>query len=309
MAQPVVARTRRAVVAMKAETTYGTDSLGTVTAADILWAFNIRPTSRIEAIEMLAQSGFLGRLRSMSGVEVFGLTFDIQVRGAGAAYSASVVPDIHNPLRAAGMLATLDATPSAEKYTYTPRSSGFESFTVKVVHENGPTHIGLGCFGNVAFRGVAGQPGIASVTLAGILAAEGTLALVTKAPTTLQPPVLKSAAFQIDAANFAANVQNVALDLGAAVNVQEGMNAAGGLAGLFIADRDPGGSFDPEVVAAATYDWFTKWKDKPAAVDLGWQWGAAQYNRCKVTMPEITIQERAWGERNAMRAFDVAYKA
>lgn len=308
MAQPTVARARRRVVAMKVEATYGTDVLATVAAADVLWGFNIRPASRIEAVEVLTQSGFLGRLRSISGREIFGVTFDMLVRGAGAAYSATVVPDQDAPLRASGMQATGDFTLGAEKYTYVPRSSGFESFSVAVLQENGPMVKGLGCFGNVAFRGRAGENVIATVTLAGVLAAEGALALVTKAPTTLQAPVLKLAALQVDAANFAAKVANLVLDLGVVVNPIEDMNAASALAGVFIADRVPGGTFDPEIVAAATYDWFTKWKDKPAALDFSWQAGTVQYNRMLVSHPQITLHERGWGERDGYGAFEVAYR-
>lgn len=309
MAAPVVALTRRSVVAMKAEAAYGVDALGTVTPADVLWAFNIRPASRIEVIEMLAQAGVLGRMRSASGIEVFGLTFDIQIRGGGAAYSASVFDDLHLPLRAAGMLDTLDATPGSESYTYTPRSTGFESFTVKILQENGPTHVGLGCFANVALRGRAGEPGIATVTLAGILGIEEALALVTKPVTTLQPPALKAAQAQIDTVNYAFAPQNLALDLGIVLTRVDSANAVGAVEGFLITDRQPGGSFDPRIVPAATYDWFDTWRNKPAGVDLSWQWGATQYNRIKISMPEVTIGDRGWGERDGYGAFQIAYRA
>jgi len=259
--------------------------------------------------QSLASGGLLGQLKPVSTLEIFGITFEILVRGAGAAYSASVTTDIDMPLRAAGMQAVGDFTVSAEKYTYTPRSSGFESFSVAMLQENGPTVKGIGCFGNVAFRGKAGEPGVCTVTLAGALAAEGTLALTTKTPTQLISPSLKSALFQVDTANFAAKIQNLALDLGVVVNQVADANAASALAGFFIADRAPGGTIDPEVVTAATYDWFTKWRDKPANVDMSWQWGATQYNRCKVSMPQVAYRERAWGERDGYGAFDVAYSA
>lgn len=44
--------------------------------------------------------------------------------GAGSAYSASAVPNIHALLRALGYSATLDATAAAEKYTYAPGTPG-----------------------------------------------------------------------------------------------------------------------------------------------------------------------------------------
>lgn len=306
------ARARRRVVVMKVEPpgTYGVDTLGTIVAADLLWGFNIRPASRIEAIEILTQSGFLGRLRSVSGREVFGVTFDILVRGAGAAYSATVKPDLDAVLRAAGMTATGSFGVGTESWTYafTSVQSQLESFSVSVLQENGPTVKGIGCRGNVAFRGRAGENVVATITLAGILPAEGAHAFVTKAPTTLQAPVLKSALGQIDTTNFALKVANVALDLGQVANLVDDWNAAGAIAGVDIVDRVPGGTFDPEIVTAATYAWFTKWKDKPAALDFSWQAGTAQYNRMKVSYPQITLQERTWEERNGYGAFGVAYR-
>lgn len=50
------------------------------------------------------------------------LTAKLVVAGAGAAYSASIYPHIHVPLRIAGLDAVVVTTPGAEKWTYSPNN-------------------------------------------------------------------------------------------------------------------------------------------------------------------------------------------
>src|SRR4051812_21177752 len=47
-------------------------------------------------------------------------SFKAEPKGAGAAYSASVTPNIHKLLRAAGFDAAVTVTGGSEKWTYTP---------------------------------------------------------------------------------------------------------------------------------------------------------------------------------------------
>ena len=49
-------------------------------------------------------------------------TIPVLFRGAGAAYSATVTPEIHDLLRACGHSATLDVTAGSESYTYAPEA-------------------------------------------------------------------------------------------------------------------------------------------------------------------------------------------
>lgn len=67
-------------------------------------------------------------------------TLRMEPAGAGAAYSASVVPNAHTFLRAAGFLATLDSTAAAEKYTYTPHAVGAEESITLELYSRGEKH-------------------------------------------------------------------------------------------------------------------------------------------------------------------------
>lgn len=66
----------------------------------------------------------MGRIKKAApGGRMGSITLPIDGRGLGAAYGAAAFPpDVHKLLRMAGHVATLDATVSAEKWTYTPES-------------------------------------------------------------------------------------------------------------------------------------------------------------------------------------------
>lgn len=309
MAQPAVARIQRRTVAMKVESTYATDAFGgTVAAGDIVEAFNVETNPTINMYEVPFMGGILAGLGALPGVRIGQVTFQVHLRGAGAAYSASVFPNIHNPLRACGYLATLDATGGSEKYTYTPRSSGFESFTIYVMQEEGPTTKMTGCFGDVSFVYQVGLPCIARFVFQGIYNTEtDTPTLVTKTFSAApQWPVMLSGNFTWDA--FAAKWLNLQLNSGNIIDVQEDVSAASGISGVFMAGRRPTGTFDPEIVTRATYDYISKWEGS-TLVAVSMDSTGAQYVRHKLDVPKAQIIQRGWGVRGQKAVFQVGFAA
>lgn len=73
-------------------------------------------------------------------------TLRMEPAGAGAAYAAAVVPNAHTFLRAAGFLATLDATASSEKWTYTPHAVGAEESITLELYSRGEKHALAGVY-------------------------------------------------------------------------------------------------------------------------------------------------------------------
>lgn len=284
MAQIQVPRERRVQVVMKAETTSGTDVLGgSYTASDIVPAQNIRMSPQISEIVNLATSGALGRLPSAIGVVTGTVSFDQVLRGAGAAYSASVKPEAHLPLLACGFAATLDATGGAESYSYQPSNESTVTIYI-VVEVPGGNSIAfplLGSVGTFSDRLVAGQGCLTSFRLQGALGTwvdltyqEGSLG------ATPTPPVLKSAALQLGSGNYAPRWANLGFDLGADIRPVESANASGAMAGYFINDRNPRLTFDPEADRVANFDWYGSMV-AGTRHDLTFQVGTAQYNRRK----------------------------
>lgn len=303
MAQPTVARARRMVVAMKAETTYATDVLGgSYVAADIIPAFNIQPAMGLEEIENLSMAGDLGRVPSAVGMESGGVAFSMFLRGKGAAYSASVKPEAGLPLRGCGLSETVDTTLNLEKVTYQPTNT-FESMTIYVAQENGSALKLAGCFGTWEFTMRAGGVLEARFNFQGLIAGVSDVTYVEGSiGGTPQYPVAKSAAFQIDTANYAPRIAQISFAMQNALQRLVSINATGSLAGFFIADRNPRVTIDPEADTIASYDWFTKWKDANLA-DCTFQAGTAQYNRAKFTADKLQIITQGRAVRDSISTF------
>ncbi|KKL65656.1 hypothetical protein LCGC14_2152780 [marine sediment metagenome] len=310
MAEPTVALSRRRSIAMKDEVTYGVDVFGgTVLAADVLNARNINVSPQVQNFDAMPEAaGFLGRRASIPLVPAIQVTFEIPLRGAGAAYSAVLLPEAGLPFRGCGFLETTDFTPATENVVYTLRSTGREAMTIYVLQENGVSYELVGCFGDWQMTWAVGQPIILACTFTGKVDLFGSVALVTGTPNaTLQYPQFKSALFQIGTENFAAKMAQIVLNGGNSIQPQIDQNDLRTVAGFFIDNRDPSGSLDAEVVAPATFDWFDK-LEKGELMDMTWQSGPdTQYNRVKVSIPKVQITNIQEGERSGARVFNVSF--
>lgn len=311
MAELTFAKTIRRTIAMTPETAYGVDEFGgTVLAADIIPdARNILVTPQIEEAVALPQAvGFLGTLPSVVAMFAAQVTFEVPIRGRGVAYAAGTRPFADLPLRGCGMQAVVDATPGSEMVTYTPRSTGFEAMTIYVMQDNGVTYEIVGAFGDATITWAARQPIVAAFRFLGKLDAVSALALVegTPAPTPAFPQ-FKSAAFQIGTENFAARLQGITLNLANQISPVVDQNEARALAGYFIGQRTPNGTFDPEMVPIASYDWLGK-LDLNTLQDITWQSGPdTQYNRLKVTIPQAQLTSASEGDRGGARIWNFGW--
>jgi len=308
MATLTVPRMRRMVVAMKVEGTYGTDVFaGTYTAADIIPCFNISPAITLEEIENLALSGDIGRLPSGIGRELAGVTFEAFVRGAGAAYSASVKPEVDRALQACGLTSAFTGTSGSEIVTCGPTATP-SSYTIYIVQENGSTLKMAGCFGDVDFTMRAGGIITARFAFQGMLVGEADVSFVagTIAGTPAYPTV-KSAAFQIDTDNYAPRIATIGFRMGNVLQAVPSVNAASGVAGFFIADRRPLLTIDPEAASIATHDWFSDHK-AGTLMDASFLIGSVQYNKLQFKFNAslaagLQIVQRSWGSRDGLTAF------
>jgi len=137
----------------------------------------------------------------------------------------------------------------------------------------------VGCIGTCRFSGRAGEMVRADFTFMGALQeradityAGGTLA------TTPQFPTLKSAAFQIGAANYAPRIAEISFDLGNRIIPIPSINSAQGVVGHTVIDRRPEFTIDPEAAREADSGWWAALSDGDPLKDLSFQVGSAQYN-------------------------------
>jgi hypothetical protein len=313
MPTTLVSRIRRATLAALIESTYGTNAFGGApVAADLLPVENVRLEEPRGFYPWAAMSGLLDALPGVPGELMARVSFDVRLRGKGSAYSAGNKPEASVILRALGFSETVDATGGAEKVTYKfPKAPEHDSLSMVLMHENAPSLTVLGVRGTASLVFAAGKPVAFRCTFMGIHGGRGTQALVTGQPAvTPLHPILASAAFQIGTENYAAQFRQLAIALNSIVSPIAGPNDANAYAGFFLTmdpTRPPTLSFDPEAVAAATFDWFTKWG---AGTLVDWSFGTngAQYTRIKfgeATNSKAQIVSLGWDDRDELRTFPV----
>lgn len=309
MAQPTVARWRRGSVAAKIETTYGTDP--TLAAADIIWARNIAFKVNQEQVRDERIAGLLLDLPDIPGARSATLSFETILRGAAAAYSATVKPEVDALLRGLGLAAAGSFGVGTEKWDYTPQGGATigESVTAALFAENSVQGKLLGAFGTGRLSARAGGELILAVTLTGLYVAPAAVTLITGTVPAVQPPIFKSGAVTVGAVLH--KISTFDLDVGNDVQVVPSANDAQAVGSVIIAGRRFGLTMDPEAVVPGTYDWHAK-RDAPSNNGQGeaaaWQVGTVQYNRAKFSAPRTQVLDISETQRNGIRAFAVAAK-
>lgn len=291
------------VLLIKIESTYGTDAVP-VAGTDAILVENPQwshANSTMNDRSIVRPSH--GRLQQVYGGTLKQITFDVEVKGPGASYSASVLPEIDVPLRACGMGATLVAATSV---TYAPVSSGFESATI-YYYQDGTLHKLLGCFGDVQFTFEAGTYGKASFTFTGHASATTDVALPSPTLDTVLPPAVLNSAFTIG--GYAAAISNIAFGLNNSIGMPKKIQAADGFGDLKLTGRDVAGSFDPEAVLVATNDFDAQWKAGTSLVLASGTIGSATFNKYKIDMPAVSYREYGPGDREGIRTYDMSFGA
>lgn len=307
--------TKRRIIAAKIETTEGTaESLANADGGIIV--FDPKVDVDIKMVERNTVQASLSRLAKIAGAQMAKITFRAEIKGPGSTYSASNVPALGKYLRACGFYEVVDTTGGSEKVTYKPASPGstYSGSTSPVApsltiscYQDGVIKTIRGARGNVKFSGKAGEPFYADFEFTGVWNGLSDGALLAPTYESTIPPVFVSATFTVD--SYAAILQGIELDMANTVALRNSVNTAEGYLSAIITGRDPGGKFDPEMVIAATYDWFTKWKTSGAegAMNIG-NLGSTQYNRYKITAPKVTYTKISEADREGVDVADISFQ-
>lgn len=298
--------TSREVWLAKIEVTYNVDPVPVASTDAILvenpaWAHE---SARMNERPALRPS--IGKLQQVYGGTLVTLTGDVELKGAGAAYSASVRPEIDVLFRICGLSSTVDASPGTESVTYAPASSGHESATI-YYYQDGTRMIATGCRGNVSIAAEVGGLAKASFTITGHVAGPADVALPAPTYDSALPPAVKAGAFTID--GFSAVIATLNVDLGNTVAMPPDLSASDGFGEVQITSRDVNGSFDPEYPLVASEDFVGNWKSGLAMVLATGTIGGTQYNRYAVDMPALYYREVAPGDRDGIRTLDLTFGA
>jgi len=293
---------RRAVILVKDESTYNTDSVpiaGTdaIMSEDFKWAFaNSRMHQRKPVRASLATMKpiYAGTLITVSG--------KTEIKGSGA---AGTPPETAPLLRASGWAETIVASTSV---TYKPTSvqASIKSSTLyfyddglllKITGARGKTNVDL----------AVGSVGYLMWEFTGHFVSVTDVALPSATYDSTAPVPLLSVPFQAD--SYSAVIAKLAFDLGVEVSVPESMAASDGYGEIQITGRAVTGSFDPARVLIATYNFISKWQTGAVvALDTG-AIGATAGNIYRVTMPAITHTEVGRGNQNNIGTYEMKFAA
>lgn len=297
---------KRKVVLAKIESAYNSDPTPTNTDNSIqceepAWSHvGARMTPRNPV------SNNLSPLKSLYGGTLIQIVLKCPMRGAGAAYSASVRPEIDPLLRACGFSSTVDTSNGAETVTYVPVSTGHESVTI-YIYEDGTLYKLTGGRGNVSFSAETGQPVYATFTITGHVSTMTDVSLPTPAYDSTIGPAFLSAGFTCH--SYAAVINSLSIDAKNQIAMAPSANASDGYGEIRITGRDFGGSFDPEKVVVATHNPIAIWKaGTVAAMSIG-PIGSTQYNKYDMDLPAVYYAEVGPGDRDGIQTYGLNYSA
>ncbi|MCK4248675.1 MAG: hypothetical protein KAX15_02740 [Candidatus Omnitrophica bacterium] len=292
-----MALTKRALILAKEEVTYGVDPVPTP-AANAVLVIDPVVTPVGEKLTRNTVKNTLSPDSPLMGKRHCEVTFQTELRGSGV---VDVAPrGVGDLFEACGMLETIAAAVSVK---YTPASSSLKSVTI-YAYFDGLLHKITAAVGSWELVCEAGQIPKISWTFSGFFAAPTDEALpgsVTYDSTI--PPIVQNAGFAINSVSTLV-VQQVALGLNNTISPRDDINAPTALKGFRVSAREPGGSFNPEAVLVAEYNFYDDW-EKATARALELTIGSVAGNKCGISAPKVTLDSIGPGDREGIRVFDI----
>jgi hypothetical protein len=287
-------------LAAKVEGAEGTKE--TLALADAVLVSNIKFSPDIEMYVRNALRGTLSRDPSVSGKQKANISFDVELKGAGA--PAGVAPDYGKLLKGCGFSETIVASTSV---TYKPATNSLSNSMSLSIYMDGVIAKIWGARGNVKGSMNAGKPGILSFEFQGAAFEVVDGALLAPSYTTVIPPAFLNASLLLDA--YAAICSKVDFDTANVIGLRESINSASGFLSALITGRNPKGSMDPELPTVAAYDFYGKWKTPATLGALQLAATGSAGNIVTISFPKVRYAKIADNERNGIRTLGLDFEA
>jgi len=273
---------RLAGLLAKIEPTPGTDSLPVVGTDGVRVSEHIWPSTLTEHTFLNLRSSASGSILPEAPAPRTGRVVTLNIlwdaRGAGAAYSASVLPEADALFRSCSLARTDDFTPSSENVIYNQANTGHEFCTIYAYAGTKLFKI-VGCQGSVSWPIAAGAFGTIRFEMEGLL---------TAAPTEVaNPSITLDATVPPTAVGLSESIGSWTPDLvsaefnqNATVVQLPSANAADGIAGFAISEVNPQYTASAKVPTISEFDLWAVMKAATAST-LDRTLGTVQFNRIK----------------------------
>jgi hypothetical protein len=203
-----------------------------------------------------------------------------------------------------GASANASSDPEDAGFEIKPISSLIPSLTMGMF-EDGIRKIIKGCRGTVKFSFKIGEPAMIDFSFKGVESGVADIPMfsgVTFDETI--PPVLLNASMSADGVSL--NIGEMDIDIANTLASKDKIDDAKGILSYMITGRDPQGSFNPEMVAVATHDFFNKWFNNiPMVLDLAY--GDTEGNKFRFYAPSIVYNKIDDGDRDGIQLAQTSF--
>lgn len=267
-------------LAVKSEGVEGTAE--TLAGTEVILAGNVDFDPDVTMTERPAASSSLSPFANVAGARMAKLSFDVELKGSGAAGTA---PEYGDLLEACQMDETVSVGTSV---TYLP-DDGQASVTL-AWYVDGKRWIMAGARGTFKLSLKAGQPGILRFEMTGTAIDDSDTALISASVSydTTTPPPFLSAAMTLD--SVSAVIETLDIDIANEVYLRPSANTAHGYVSAIVTGRKPSLTTDPETITVATKDWWASWFAGTLMAFTATV-GATAGNICTITAPKVQYQK------------------
>lgn len=290
--------TRKRLILLETETTYGTDPTPDGADAVLVRDLNITPLQSDVVSRDLVRP-YLGASEQLLANTRVECTFSVELAGSGTAGTA---PRYGKALLACGMSQTIVASTSV---TYAPVSSSFGSCTI-YYNIDGVLHKVTGARGTFTINGAVGEIPTIDFTFTGIYNTPTDTALPAVTYGNQATPLVfkngNTTDFQL--LSYAGCLQSVSFDVGNSLVYRE---LVGCTKEVLLTDRAATGSVTLEAVTMATKNYFTAALSDGTLGNLLFQHGQTAGNIIDFASTRVDIGDVSYSDQDGIHMLNIPY--
>lgn len=290
--------TRKRLILLESEATYGTDPTPTGVDAVLVRDLNITPLQSDVVSRDLVRP-YLGASEQLLANTRVECTFSVELAGSGTAGTA---PRYGKALLACGLSETIVATTSV---TYAPVSSSFGSCTI-YYNIDGVLHKVTGARGTFTINGAVGEIPTIDFTFTGIYNTPTDTALPSVTYGDQATPVVfkngNTTGFEL--LSYAGCLQSVSFDVGNTLVYRE---LVGCTKEVLLTDRASTGSVVLEAPSMATKNYFTAALSDGTLGNLLFQHGQTAGNIIDFASTRVDIGDVSYSDQDGIHMLNIPY--
>ena len=290
--------TRKRVILIEAESSYGTDPTPAATDVVLVTDLSITPQSS-DVVNRDVVRPYLGASEQLLANTKVECTFTVELAGSGTAGTA---PRYGSALKACGFSETVS---SGTSVTYAPVSSSFTSVTIHY-NVDGVRHIVTGCRGTFELSAEVGSIPTINFSFTGIYNAPTDTALPSVTYGNQATPLIfkngNTSGFSL--LSYSGALMSISMDVGNTLVYRE---LVGGTKEVLITDRASNGSVTIESPTIAQKDYFTAALTDSSLGILAFLHGTTAGNKVQLTSSKVDIGDVAYGEADGVTMLEIPY--